>query len=95
MCGFVAFIQNTPEVDFDTARHAIQTLKHRGPKAGGEWREGEVMLLHRRVSIIDLATGDQPMQSGDNRYVIVFNGEIYNYCELRDWLACEGIRFKT
>ena len=95
MCGFVAFIQNTPEVDLDTARHAIQTLIHRGPDAGGEWREGEVMLLHRRLSIIDLATGDQPMQSGDKRYVIVFNGEIYNYPELRDQLSHEGIRFKT
>ncbi len=95
MCGFVAFIQNTPIVDLDTARRAITTLTHRGPDAGGEWREEDVFLLHRRLSIIDLATGDQPMQSGNQRYVIVFNGEIYNYIELRDQLAREGVKFKT
>ena len=95
MCGFVVFIQNTPEVDLNAARQAIQTLTHRGPNAGGEWQEGDVILLHRRLSIIDLTTGDQPMQSGDKRYVIVFNGEIYNYPELRNQLSAEGIKLKT
>ncbi len=95
MCGFVAFIQQTPEVDMDSARQAIQMITHRGPNAGGEWREDEVMLLHRRLSIIDLASGGQPMRSGDDRYVIVFNGEIYNFPELRNQLAHERIRLKT
>lgn len=95
MCGFVAFIHNTPIVEPDTARLAIDKMFHRGPDAGGEWREQDVCLLHRRLSIIDLATGDQPMQSGDRRYVIVFNGEIYNFPELREQLADKGIRCKT
>lgn len=95
MCGFIAFIQNTPVVDLDTARLAINTMTHRGPNAGGEWQEQDVFLLHRRLSIIDLATGDQPMQSGDRRYVIVFNGEIYNFPELREQLVDKGIRCKT
>ena len=95
MCGFVAFIQNSPVVDLDSARRAVNTMIHRGPNAGGEWREQDVCLFHRRLSIIDLATGDQPMQSGNQRYVIVFNGEIYNYRELRAQLGDEGVRFKT
>lgn len=95
MCGFVAFIQSTPQVDLEIARRAIQTLTHRGPNAGGEWREGDVILLHRRLSIIDLATGDQPMSSGDGRYVIVFNGEIYNFPELRERLIQKGVRLRT
>jgi asparagine synthase (glutamine-hydrolysing) len=52
-------------------------------------------MLHRRLSIIDLNTGQQPMQSSDGRYVIVFNGEIYNFLELRDQLEAEGCRFRT
>ena len=50
----------------------------------------DVFLGHRRLSIIDLATGDQPMQSCDGRYVIVFNGEIYNFLELREVLLALG-----
>src|SRR5207247_7469050 len=58
-------------------------------------REGEVFLGHRRLSIIDLDTGGQPMQSSDGRYVIVFNGEIYNFLELREQLTRDGAAFKT
>ena len=95
MCGFVAFLQDAPVVNIDTARRASDTIAHRGPDAAGEWCEGEVVLLHRRLSIIDLITGDQPMQSRDGRYVIVFNGEIYNFRELRDLLARKGVIFRT
>ena len=52
-------------------------------------------LGHRRLSIIDLATGDQPMHSGDERYVIVFNGEIYNFRELADQLVRDGTFLRT
>ncbi len=82
-------------IDVVAARRALDAIAHRGPDAAGEWREREVFLGHRRLSIIDLATGDQPMQSVDGRYVIVFNGEIYNFIELRDLLACEGVAFRT
>ena len=95
MCGFVAFLQDQPTIDLDTAQRALGRIAHRGPDAAGEWREREVILLHRRLSIIDLHTGQQPMQSHDGRYVVVFNGEIYNFPELRQQLEQEGCRFQT
>ena len=70
-------------------------LRHRGPDGGGYWSMPGVFLGHRRLSIIDLSSGDQPMASVDGRYVITFNGEIYNYPELRDELRAAGIRFRT
>ena len=95
MCGFFTVIQSNPIIDVATARRALETIAHRGPDASGEWREREVFLGHRRLSIIDLATGDQPMESADGRYVIVFNGEIYNFVELRDMLLHKGATFRT
>ena len=95
MCGFLAFLQDAPVVDIAAARRACDTIAHRGPDAAGEWVERNVFLLHRRLSIIDLSTGDQPMQSRDGRYVIVFNGEIYNFRELRAWLIRDGVVFST
>ena len=95
MCGFIAFFQNEPMVDLDAARRALARIQHRGPDAAGEWREQNVLMLHRRLSIIDLNTGQQPMQNCDRRYTIVFNGEIYNFQELRVQLEREGCRFRT
>lgn len=95
MCGFITILQNQPIIEITAARRALDAIAHRGPDASGEWREGDVFLGHRRLSIIDLATGDQPMQSIDGRYVIVFNGEIYNFLELRELLVPEGARFRT
>ncbi len=95
MCGFVAFFQAHPTVDLETARCALSKIVHRGPDAAGEWQERNVLMLHRRLSIIDLSTGQQPMQSGDARFVVVFNGEIYNFLELRKELETEGVRFRT
>jgi asparagine synthase (glutamine-hydrolysing) len=70
-------------------------LAHRGPDGAGEWRAECFHLLHRRLAVIDLATGDQPMASADGRQVIVFNGEIYNYRELRSELISSGHVFRT
>jgi len=95
MCGFVAILQEKPVVNCTSARRALDAIAHRGPDAAGEWRERDLFLGHRRLSIIDLATGDQPMESHDGRYVIVFNGEIYNFQELRERLAREGAVFRT
>ena len=95
MCGFIAILQSAPSIDMAAARRALDTIAHRGPDAAGVWCEGQVFLGHRRLSIIDLATGDQPMQSIDGRYVIIFNGEIYNFLELRERLAREGATFRT
>ena len=95
MCGFVAILNHAPNVDIAAARAALDTISHRGPDAAGEWSERNVVLLHRRLSIIDISTGQQPMQSSDGRYVIVFNGEIYNFQELRHTLIEKGCRFQT
>ena len=66
-------------VDISACERALNTLTHRGPDAEGQWIEAGVFLGHRRLSIIDLATGDQPMHSSDGRYIIVFNGEICQF----------------
>jgi asparagine synthase (glutamine-hydrolysing) len=75
-------------------------LSHRGPDGEGRKilpldEDIVVALGHRRLSIIDLSTGDQPMSSHDGRFTIVFNGEIYNYIELRDELMARGARFRS
>ena len=71
------------------------TLAHRGPDSDGAHVDGGVGLAARRLSIIDLQTGDQPLTNEDGTVVVVQNGEIYNYAELRDELACDGHVFRT
>ena len=70
-------------------------LTHRGPDGEGLWQAGPVCLGHRRLSIIDLAGGAQPMHSADGLLSVTFNGEIYNFAELRDELAAGGACFQT
>src|SRR5919108_2635020 len=96
MCGFIAILGKDPTFAerWDKNR-LLDSIAHRGPDAAGKWQEGGVYVGHRRLSIIDLATGDQPMESWDGRYVIAFNGEIYNFPELRELLRSKGARFKT
>lgn len=75
-----------------------ELLSHRGPNSAGSWiaADGKVGLAHRRLSILDLtAAGDQPMRSRDGRCTIVFNGEIYNFREIRSELEGEGHAFQT
>ena len=70
-------------------------LSHRGPDGKGFYVNKNIGLGHRRLAIIDLSTGDQPMFSEDKKLVIVFNGEIYNYVELKEELKALGHRFTT
>src|SRR5438046_4260 len=73
-------------------------MRARGPDGAGQWRSsnGRCALGHRRLSIIDLADrASQPMVGADGRFTIVFNGEIYNYAELRSTLQSEGLHFNT
>ncbi|WP_297670359.1 asparagine synthase (glutamine-hydrolyzing) [uncultured Desulfovibrio sp.] len=76
-------------------RAMTDRMAHRGPDGEGLWTNGPVCLGHRRLSIIDLAGGGQPMHSHDGQLTIVFNGEIYNFAELRQELAAAGGRFRT
>lgn len=83
MCGFVGFFTNK-KIDFDkTIKKMNNTIVHRGPDSEGYFVDNNIALGFRRLSIIDLAGGDQPITSSDGRYTIVFNGEIYNYKDLR------------
>lgn len=86
MCGIAGFL-NLSSKDAavaDTALAMADKIIHRGPNASGVWAEGPVALAHRRLSIVDLsAAGNQPMPSACGRYVIAFNGEIYNYRVIR------------
>jgi asparagine synthase (glutamine-hydrolysing) len=95
MCGIFGVFQREPFIDWSVAKTAASTIGHRGPDEFGEWRENNVMLLHRRLSIIDLSSGQQPMQSRSGRYIIAFNGEIYNFQELREELRKKGCEFRT
>jgi asparagine synthase (glutamine-hydrolysing) len=70
-------------------------IAHRGPDAEGFWTEPGLGLAHRRLSIIDLESGDQPIGNEDGSVQVVFNGEIYNYQGLRTWLESQGHRFAT
>src|SRR3989441_5592624 len=70
-------------------------LVHRGPNERGCYIDGPVALGNRRLSIIDIAGGQQPMCSEDGSVWITYNGEVYNYAELRDELRAKGHRFQT
>jgi asparagine synthase (glutamine-hydrolysing) len=97
MCGIAGIFQLPVPKPVDPARLTAMTdaLAHRGPDGSGAWTAPGVGLGHRRLSIIDLETGAQPMVSRDERLVISFNGEIYNFRELRAELAARGHAFRT
>ena len=94
MCGIAGFIGNG---SLATLKHITQKLSHRGPDAEGFWHNAEqgIYLGHKRLSIIDIADGKQPMWTKDNKLGIIFNGEIYNYLELRQILIAKGYQFVT
>jgi len=101
MCGIAGFWRNASDRSIDwleeTASAMANTLVHRGPDDSGTWVDPEVGIAfsHRRLSIIDVSnTGHQPMISTDGRYVITYNGEVYNFQELRQQLEKRGHRFR-
>jgi asparagine synthase (glutamine-hydrolysing) len=97
MCGIagkLTFASDHP-VDRDLLVAMTDTLAHRGPDADGFYVGPGIGLGHRRLSIIDLAGGDQPMGNEDGAIQVVFNGEIYNFKELREELRAAGHRFRT
>ncbi len=95
MCGILGLIQKDP-VDQQGFKLMLDKIKHRGPEQEGLWFNSRqnVALGHRRLAIIDLSPlGSQPMKSEDGRYIIVFNGEIYNFEEIRNELSGKGHKF--
>lgn len=97
MCGIVGFIyfNQHRKADSCLTKKMADVIAHRGPDAEGFFTNNNISLGHRRLSIIDLATGEQPMFNDNKQLSIVFNGEIYNYIELRDELRKLGHSFKT
>lgn len=95
MCGFAGFFGGEIADRRGTAEKMGERIAHRGPDDSGIFDDGRAALSFRRLSIIDLDRGVQPMKSEDDRYVIVFNGEIYNFRELRAELEKQGVRFST
>ena len=95
MCGICGLASSSGPVDPERLRRMSATLVHRGPDSDGELIDGPVGLAARRLSIIDLAGGDQPIANEDGTVHVVQNGEIYNFAELRAELASAGHRFAT
>ena len=97
MCGIAGFVNRDPQRPADGAllRQMTRSLVHRGPDEEGYFIEGPVGLGMRRLRIIDLAGGKQPIANEDGTVWVVFNGEIYNFPELRQELTSRGHRFST
>lgn len=95
MCGIAGIVtRNNRQPDEGLLRRMSACIAHRGPDSEGVWSAPGVGLAHRRLAIIDLnPTGAQPMWTHDRRFVIIFNGEMYNYRELRDELMKHGAKF--
>lgn len=98
MCGLAGYLRfaesdNTAQ---QLAEQMGEAILHRGPDAGSSWHDEKIMLVHRRLSILDLSeAGTQPMHSPCGRYVMVFNGEIYNFLDLKAELIASGEQFST
>ncbi|MGN0676510.1 MAG: asparagine synthase (glutamine-hydrolyzing), partial [Ruminococcus sp.] len=95
MCGytgFTNFIDNSNVI----IENMMDRIKHRGPDAEGKYIDGDIALGHRRLSIIDVSSqGDQPLYNEDGSMVLVFNGEIYNFMDIRQKLVEAGHKFRT
>ena len=101
MCGFTGFLSKDNSLGVQQRRKMgadmLQTIAHRGPDAGDIWQDPDAgcLLAHRRLSIIDLsAEGAQPMESASGRYIMAYNGEVYNFLELRRDCEAKGTVFR-
>ena len=96
MCGITGYIHNNKNKETEQIlKKMMKRIEHRGPDGKGTFIDDTIALGHTRLSIIDLKTGDQPMFNENERLVIVFNGEIYNYIELKSELEKKDHYFKT
>src|SRR5213078_4060433 len=97
MCGIAGIVKRDPRETVDESRlkRVRDVLRHRGPDGEGLLLDGPVELGHRRLAIIDVAGGHQPMSNEDETIWIVYNGEIYNHAALRPGLEARGHRYRT
>ena len=97
MCGIAGYINfNNQPVSKFILKEMGKAIEHRGPDGEGYWLNNNVGIAHKRLSIIDLSeAGSQPMISKNKRFVLSYNGEIYNYKELRKILIKKGYFFSS
>ena len=98
MCGIAGMVSTKGDIEppqLESLTRMAGALSHRGPDEFGLYRDRRAGLAHARLSIIDLSTGQQPLSNEAGSLWIAFNGEIFNYLELRDDLERAGHRFKT
>ena len=98
MCGFVSILAEKKNLSSQKSliKKMLDRIAHRGPDGEGVLHiAGQALFGHRRLAIIDIAGGAQPMHSEDERFILLFNGAIYNYIELRQQLKEVGVNFKT
>src|SRR5437773_8557741 len=96
MCGLCGVVELSAQPDRAAVESMLGGLAHRGPDGRGVFADDDVCLGHLRLAIIDLSdAGLEPFASADGRHQLVFNGEIYNYLELREELRAKGHTFHT
>ena len=98
MCGIVGIASTRGDIAREWVSKGCDAIRHRGPDSSGEWwsADGRVGLAHRRLAIVDLSSaGHQPMVGEDEAAVVVFNGEIYNFVQVREELAAKGVVFRS
>ena len=97
MCGIAGYFALTPRslAPREVLARMVEAVRHRGPDDAGIYYDGRAALGHRRLSIIDLSGGKQPLATADGNLWVTFNGEIFNYVELRDELIARGAAFRT
>ena len=95
ICGIAAPAGSGRRLDNALLERMRDEMVHRGPDASGLFLEEGIGLGHRRLSIMDVAHGAQPMSSADGRYTVVYNGEVYNHLSLMPRLQAEGVRYST
>src|SRR6267142_1674844 len=95
MCGIAGVLRWKSAPQPDEIERMTQAISHRGPDGVGFLQREGVALGHRRLTIIDLKTGQQPMSNEDESVWLTYNGEMYNFLELREELQQKGYRFRT
>jgi asparagine synthase (glutamine-hydrolysing) len=95
MCGISGYISKTEKADLQLVKNINDHLAHRGPDEEGVFLYENIAIAHKRLSIIDLESGKQPMKNDNEKLIITYNGELYNFHEIRKELKSKGLNFRT